>query len=34
MEAADVMDFVIQHKWWFIAIIPFAIAIVVVKVLS
>lgn len=26
-----VMDFVIAHKWWFIAIIPFAIAIMALK---
>lgn len=28
---ADVIQFVVANKWWFIAIIPFALAIMVLK---
>jgi len=31
ISVVDVIDFVVRHKWWFIAIIPFVIAVVVLK---
>ena len=30
-DPAAIVEFVVIHKWWFIAIIPFGIAIMVIK---
>ncbi len=34
MQASDIMDFVIQHKFWFAVAVPVVIAIVVMKILG
>ncbi len=31
LSAGDVIQFVLVHKWWFIALSPFVIAILVLK---
>lgn len=31
MDVSDVLTFVVANKWWFFALIPFAIVVVVLK---
>jgi len=32
ISAGDVLQFIVVHKWWLIALIPFAIVIVALKI--
>jgi hypothetical protein len=34
VEASDIMNFVIQHKFWFAVAVPVVIAIIVIKILG
>ncbi len=31
INVVDIVAFVVEHKWWFVALIPFALAVVVLK---
>ncbi len=31
MDLGDVIQFVVTYKWWFFALVPFVIAVVVLK---
>jgi len=32
MDPSDILTFIVANKWWFIALIPIAIVIIVVKI--
>jgi len=34
LENYDLLGFVLAHKWWFIALAPVVLAIIVVKILN
>jgi hypothetical protein len=34
MQMADVMEFVVEHKFWLAAAVPIVLAIIVVKILG
>jgi len=34
MQTSDVMDFIVQHKFWLAVAVPFVIAVIVIKIIG
>jgi len=34
MQTADIMDFIVQNKFWIAVAVPFVIAVIVIKIMG